>query len=173
MRKGILVGLIVLFLLCIGLIVGVIYGLHSYNADSEKLEGEPMRTPIEPRVRNEPKPSVQPETTPRVHYVSTTRVHSELAPRFNDDSPESDSSFNHLGSLGYMNADLSETEYHCTAIVLAPSQLLTTTKCWGRSPRENPSSVWLGVGDFKPSTSSEEIHIEIRVCFYQIQNLFY
>lgn len=175
-----MVGLVVLFLLCLVLIVGVIYGLHSNNADNEKLEEQQVRTPIEPRVRNEPTPGeeygptpgVQYGPTTRVHYESTTRVNSEPAPRFNDDFPESYPSFNHLGSLKYLNFDWNEDEYHCTAIVLTPSKLLTTTKCWGRSPSENANGVLLGASDFKTSSNSKGIHIEIKVFFYQIQNLF-
>lgn len=173
MRKGIVVGLVGLFLLCLVLIVGIIFGLHSNNADNEKLEEQLVRTPIEPRVLNEPTPGVQYGPTTRVHYESTTRVNSEPAPRFNDDPPESYPSFNHLGSLKYLNFDWNEDEYHCTAVVLTPSKLLTTTKCWGRSASENANGVLLGASDFKTSSNSKGIHIEIKVCFYQIQNLFY
>lgn len=166
MKKGMLVGLIVLLLLCLALIMGTIYGLRSHNDDSVKLDGQPLR------VQYEPTPKVQNKPTPRVHYETTTMVHAEPAPRFNYDPPESYPSFNYLGSLEYLTADLSETEYRCTAIVLGANQLLTTTKCGGRLARENPRAVSLGASDFDPSANSKYIYIEIKVRFYQIQSLF-
>lgn len=174
MKKAMLVGLIVLLLLCLALIIGTIYGLLFHNGDSKKPDGQPVRAHT-PSVQYEPTPSVHYESTTRVHSEPTTRVDAEPAPRFNNDPPASAEypSFNYLGSLEYFTDNIEETEYRCTAIVLGPIQLLTTTKCGGQLPRENPKAVSLGSSDFGPPSFSTNIYIEIKVCFYQIQCLFY
>lgn len=61
-----------------------------------------------------------------------------------DDILHSNYSINHLGSLEYNSADLMGTEYRCTAILISPNHMLTTTDCDGSQiPSERPSHVLL------------------------------
>lgn len=77
--------------------------------------------------------------------------------------------FNHLGALQYFTDDLFGTEYRCSAILMSPNHMLTTTNCDGSHfPSERPSHVLLG-----SQSANTEMTLGIKVHLYYTQIWFY
>ncbi|XP_030246249.1 uncharacterized protein LOC115565305 [Drosophila navojoa] len=53
----------------------------------------------------------------------------------------------HLAPILYSTVYMDGFEYHCTAIILSPTKLLTTSKCVGKKVRQKPSRIAVGVTD--------------------------
>lgn len=77
--------------------------------------------------------------------------------------------FNHLGALQYFTDDLFDTEYRCSAVLMSPNHMLTTTNCDGSQfPSERPLQVLLG-----SQSANTNISIAIKVHLFNTQIWFY
>ncbi|XP_023176415.1 uncharacterized protein LOC111603168 [Drosophila hydei] len=86
-----------------------------------------------------------PPTTPPPHHSTVIQL----------------SNFKHLVPILYLSKHLDYFDYHCTAIILSPTRLLTTSRCVGPNIAGTPSRIAVGVTDPRVNYD-EELEYEIK-----------